>query len=273
MTLARPVRQTEAQRHLAALDRLERIIAAFASMVSHQTRTSLVGIQGLSELIRDGELSLDEVRDFATDIFNEAQRIDQMIGEMFDLNRLETGQSSFRMAQVDLNRLVEEAAAIAPERTPNVGVVLEACAAPAIVLGDRDRLRQAVQRVVAFVAHAAQPGSIVAVTTVPVEDRVVVTIRSSSSRIVEFEDWLYGRYERYEQRPSAIFGAGLGLAIARSIVELHGGDIRAVLGADGGAEFQLTLPVPAASAEAPAPGPAPTPAPSPPPRRPRPSTR
>lgn len=237
-------RHAQAQQHLAALERLERIITAFASMVSHQTRTSLVGIQGLSELIRDGDLSPGEVQACATDIFNEALKIDEMIGEMFDLNRLETGQSLFRNARVDMNRVVEEAAALASERTHNLGLVLETCAAPAMVVGDRDRLRQAVQKILAFVTRAAKPGSVVTVTTMPQEDGVGVSIRSSSSRVVEFEDWLYGRYERYEQRPSAIFGAGLGLAIARAIIELHGGEINAVSGSEGGAEFRLMLPNP-----------------------------
>ena len=252
MSAARPPRRTQAQQHLAALERLERIIAAFASMVSHQTRTSLVGIQGLSELIRDGDLSPGEVRACAGDIFNEALKMDEMIGEMFDLNRLETGQSLFRSARVDMNRVVEEAAAMASERTHNLGLVLETCTAPAMVLGDRDRLRQAVQKVLAFVARAAQPGSVVTVTTVRLEHGVGVGVRSSSSKIVEFEDWLYGRYERYEQRPSAIFGAGLGLAIARSIIELHGGEISAVSSSEGGAEFRLTLPPAPAPTEAPA---------------------
>jgi len=48
--------------HLAALERLNRIITAFASMVSHETRSALVGVQGLSELIRDGGLTPEEVR-------------------------------------------------------------------------------------------------------------------------------------------------------------------------------------------------------------------
>ena len=68
--------------HLAALERLNRIITAFASMVSHETRSALIGVQGLSELIRDGGLTPDEVRECANDIFIEAQRMDGLIGEM-----------------------------------------------------------------------------------------------------------------------------------------------------------------------------------------------
>jgi signal transduction histidine kinase len=244
-------RTADAQRHLAALERLERIIAAFASMVSHQTRTALVGIQGLSELIRDGDLSDAEVREYAGDIFGEALKIDAMIGEMFDLNRLETRQSAFRKARVDLNQVVEEAAA-------KLGLRVATDGQRTIVIGDPDRLRQALQRVLNFVHRAALPGSQIGVSMARQGDQVTVTIVSTESRSAEFEDWLYGRYERYEQRPSAILGAGVGLAVARAIVELHGGAIEADRAGECGAEFRLRLPVPAASAVAPGRAPAPT---------------
>jgi signal transduction histidine kinase len=244
-------RTAAAQRHLAALERLERIIAAFASMVSHQTRTALVGIQGLSELIRDGDLTDAEVRAYASDIFGEALRIDAMIGEMFDLNRLETRQATFRKARVNLTRIVEEAAA-------KLGIPVETGADRTVVVGDPDRLRQALQRVLTFVQRAALPGSEIGVAVAREGDEVTVTIVSTASRSAEFEDWLYGRYERYEQRPSAILGAGVGLAVARAIVELHGGTIEAHRAGEGGAEFRLRLPVPAASVVAPARAPEPT---------------
>jgi K+-sensing histidine kinase KdpD len=232
-------RTAEALRHLAALERLERIIAAFASMVSHQTRTALVGIQGLSELIRDGDLSDAEVREYANDIFGEALKVDAMIGEMFDLNRLETRQATFRKARVNLNRIVEEA-------TAKMGVRVETGAEQTIIVGDPDRLRQALQRVLTFVQRAAMPGNQIGVAMARQGDQVTVTIVSTESRSAEFEDWLYGRYERYEQRPSAILGAGVGLAVARAIVELHGGAIEADRAGECGAEFRLRLPVPAA---------------------------
>jgi signal transduction histidine kinase len=245
-------RSAEAQRHLAALERLERIIAAFASMVSHQTRTALVGIQGLSELIRDGDLSDAEVRAYASDIFGEALKIDAMIGEMFDLNRLETHQATFRKARVNLNRVVEEA-------TARLGIRVETSAEQTIVVvGDPDRLRQALLRLLTFVQRAALAGSEIGVTMSRLSDEVTVTIVSTESRSAEFEDWLYGRYERYEQRPSAILGAGVGLAVARAIVELHGGTIEAHRAGESGAEFRLRLPVPAASVVAPARAPEPT---------------
>jgi signal transduction histidine kinase len=69
-----------------------------------------------------------------------------------------------------------------------------------------------------------------------------MTIQSSSLKLVEFDDWLYGRYERYEERPSAVMGAGLGLAVARTIIELHGGRIGVNNTSQGGTEFQISLP-------------------------------
>ncbi len=85
--------RSEALSHLAALDHLNRMIAGFAAMVGHETRSSLVGIQGWSELIRDGGLSDEEIRRCATDIFDGAQRIEKLIGQMFDLNQLEPSTS------------------------------------------------------------------------------------------------------------------------------------------------------------------------------------
>lgn len=241
---------SEAQRHLAALERLDRIIAAFASMMSHQTRTALVGIQGLSELIRDGDLSDAEVRVCAADIFNEALKIDAMIGEMFDLNRLETRQSPLRRTRVDLVEVVAEAAA-------RLGVEVETEVDSTIVFGDRDRLKQAMQRVLAFVRRAALPKSRLSVAVACHGSVATVSIASTLSRSDDFDDWLHGRYERYEEKPSAILGAGVGLAVARAIIELHGGSIEALSAGESGAEFRLTLPAPAASAEAQAHAPAP----------------
>ena len=67
-------------------------------------------------------------------------------------------------------------------------------------------------------------------------------IGSNTLKIAEFDDWLYGRYDRYEQRPSAIVGARLDLAIARAIIEMHSGRIDVTTTPREGSEFRLVIP-------------------------------
>jgi len=228
--------------HLAALERLNRIITAFASMVSHETRSALVGVQGLSELIRDGGLTPEEVRECANDIFIEAQRMDGLIGEMFDLHRIESNQAPFRKAVVDLSGVVQDATDRARERNPGLTIELTVTPATLIVSGDPDRLKQAVEYVIGFCTRTARAGGRIWVAATAEGGNVSLTIGSNSLSAVNFDDWLYGRYERYEQRPSSVIGAGLGLAIARAIVELHGGQILAAEKGQQTSEFQIAVP-------------------------------
>ena len=228
--------------HLAALERLNTIITAFASMVSHETRTALVGIQGMSELIRDGDLDQDEIRGYAADIFSEAEKINALIGEMFDLNRLETGQITFRKANVDVNQIAGEVVDQFRNKAARHSIEFDAQADRPMVIGDPDRLRQAIQNVLSFCVRAAKVESHIAVATANEPGFLRLGISSSTLKLVDFDDWLYGRYERYEQRPSAIIGAGLGLAVARAIVELHAGRVGVESKPRSGSEFVLTLP-------------------------------
>jgi signal transduction histidine kinase len=228
--------------HLAALERLNKIINGFASMVSHETRSALVGIQGLSELIRDGGLSEDEVHACADDIFTEAQKINGLIGQMFDLGQLENGRPEFRKVHVDVNDLVTEVVNHSGAKGKRVSIEVELDSRRPAVSGDPDRLHQAVDDVFDFALRTAKAASRITVATRSEPGLAHVGIRSSSLALFEFNDWLYGHYERYEQRPSAIIGAGLGLAIARAILELHGGRIGVESAAQTGTEFTLTLP-------------------------------
>ena len=243
--------RSEALSHLAALDHLSRMIAGFAAMVGHETRSSLVGIQGWSELIRDGGLSDEEIRRCATDIFDGAQRIEKLIGQMFDLNQLETRQVALRKRKVDLNAIATEAVAkhLAPRQpAPPIALQLDPAIPP--VVGDPDRLAQAVDNFVAFARRKLTAASRVSITTELLGRRIRLGVRSDSMHAPSFDDWLFGRYERYEKRPSSIMGAGLGLAIARVIVELHDGRVSVERFPDDSAELNLFIPIePAGSGE------------------------
>ncbi|HEV2218157.1 MAG TPA: HAMP domain-containing sensor histidine kinase [Candidatus Dormibacteraeota bacterium] len=233
----------EAVAHLASLEHLNRMIAGFASMVSHETRSALVGIQGWSELIRDGGLSDEEIRRAASDIFDGAQRIDRMIGQMFDLNRLETRQVALPRRKIDLNAIANDVVANQLVRQPVPPIALQLDPAIPPIAGDPDRLAQALDNFVTFARAKATAKSKVSITSELVDRRIRMGVRSDSMRAPSFDDWLFGRYERYEKRPSSIMGAGLGLAISRVIVELHDGRVSIERYPDGSAELNLFLPV------------------------------
>jgi len=219
------------------------MIAGFASMVSHETRSALVGIQGWSELIRDGGLSDEEIRSCAPDIFEGALRIEKMIGQMLDLNHLETRQVALRKRRVDLTAIATGVVAQHLTRQPVPPITLQLDPAIPTVVGDPDRLAQAIDNFVSFARRKATAASRVTVTTEVLNRRIRLGVRSDAMHAQTFDDWLFGRYERYEKRPSSIMGAGLGLAIARVIVELHDGRVSIERYPDDSAELNLFIPI------------------------------
>src|SRR5690348_9179943 len=98
-----------AAENLASLERLSKLKSEFMSMVSHEFRTALTGIQGYSELMTIDEVSPEEVKEFSTDINRDALRLNRMITEMLDLDRIESGRITLNLAPFDLNQILSEA--------------------------------------------------------------------------------------------------------------------------------------------------------------------
>jgi PAS domain S-box-containing protein len=95
--------------HLAGIERLNQLKSEFITLVSHEFRTGLVGIQGFSEMIRDSELPIAEVRGYAGEINKDAQRLNRMITDMLELDRIEAGRLVLRMEPVKINVVLHDA--------------------------------------------------------------------------------------------------------------------------------------------------------------------
>lgn len=94
------------------------------------------------------------------------------------------------------------------------------------VVGDPERLSQVIENLIRFAARCSIKGGRLDVCSAQRETAVAVFIRYvGNGQSIDFDNWLYGRYEPYENNPSIITGVGLGLAIARVIVERHAGEI------------------------------------------------
>jgi PAS domain S-box-containing protein len=237
------VAEAAAHANLAELEKLNHMKTEFTSMVSHEFRTALTGIQGMSELINGGQMKLAEVHEYSGYIFQEAERVNRLITDMLDLDRLEAGKMKLEMSPIDLNAIVEGVAVrssvvslkhrISTELEPNVPMVL----------GDSDRLVQVVTNLVSNAIKYSPVGGEVLISTHSVNGAVEVSIRDHGVGIpADFVDRLFGRFERYEKSPSKVIGTGLGLAIARQIIEMHGGKIWVESAVGSGSVFHFTIP-------------------------------
>jgi PAS domain S-box-containing protein len=237
------VAEAAAHANLAELEKLNHMKTEFTSMVSHEFRTALTGIQGMSELINGGQMKLAEVHEYSGYIFQEAERVNRLITDMLDLDRLEAGKMKLETSPIDLNAIVEGVAVrssvvslkhrISTELEPNVPMVL----------GDSDRLVQVVTNLVSNAIKYSPVGGEVLISTHSVNGAVEVSIRDHGVGIpADFVDRLFGRFERYEKSPSKVIGTGLGLAIARQIIEMHGGKIWVESAVGSGSVFHFTIP-------------------------------
>ena len=228
----------------ATLEKLDRTKTEFLSIVSHEFRTALTGIQGFSELIRDGGLEPDEVRAYGGYIFNDADRVNRLIGDMLDLDRMESGRMSIRTADVDINEVLSDAIARAGS-SPTVEFKADLDPRLPIVIGDRDRLIQVVSNLVNNAVKYSPDGGTVTLSSRSEGGFALVSISDTGVGIPPDEiGHVFERFRRVRSGAAqAIPGTGLGLTIVKQIVEMHGGKIWVESAVGHGSAFHFTVPL------------------------------
>ena len=230
----------------ATLEKLDRTKTEFLSIVSHEFRTALTGIQGFSELIRDGGLEPDEVRAYGGYIFNDADRVNRLIGDMLDLDRMESGRMSIRLTDVDINEVVSDVMARAASSS-TVVVEFKADLDPRlpIVSGDRDRLVQVMSNLVNNAVKYSPDGGLVTLSTSAEGGFALVSVTDTGLGIPPDEiGHVFERFRRVRSGAAqSIPGTGLGLTIVKQIVEMHGGKIWVESAVGHGSAFHFTIPL------------------------------
>ncbi len=231
--------------NLASLERLNQLKSEFVSMVSHEFRTALVGIQGFSEILMTERNSPEDVTSLATDIFGDSQRLNRMINEMLDLDRMEAGKIRIQPKPVALNLLVSAAVDRARASSNNHDVRIELDDALPIINADPDRLIQVISNLLTNAVKYSPEGGEVTVGTHAENGQVNVAVRDQGVGIApENMGKVFARYERFEStKTNTVIGTGLGLAICKQIIELHGGRIWVESKLGEGSTFQFTVPV------------------------------
>jgi PAS domain S-box-containing protein len=230
---------------IAELDRISKAKSYFVSLVGHEFRTALTGIQGFSELLADQDFERDEVKEFAREIHTESLRLTRMISEMLDLERMESGHMQLNYGEVDLNRVIAEAADRFQATTQQHWMLLDLDPRLPHIAGDADKLTQVVSNLVSNAIKYAPKGGDVLIVSAPDGDDVRVSITDHGLGLPpEALDSIFERYARHQSKDrESITGTGLGLPVVRQIVEMHGGRVWAESEEGKGSTFTFTVPI------------------------------
>jgi signal transduction histidine kinase len=242
------IRAYEAERTTAEeLRRLSALRADFVSLVSHELRSPMASVIGSAQTLqmRWRELTPEQRESFLALISHETSRLAALIGDVLDTSRIESGTFSYSFVDVDLAELVRDSAAAAErgqDEVPVRAVVREPLPS---IRGDRDRLRQVLINLIDNAVKYSGPGDEVRVEAQNANGRVVIEVRDRGPGIPpEHQKVIFEKFGRVQTGQTAKPGTGLGLFIARSIAEAHGGslDVRSHP-EQRGATFRLSLPV------------------------------
>ncbi|MBV9998224.1 MAG: CHASE3 domain-containing protein [Verrucomicrobia bacterium] len=238
---------TERAAHSEAA-RANRLKDEFLGIVSHELRTPLSAILNWATLLRDGVEKERELQEGLETIARNAQAQARLVDDLLDVGRIASGKIRLQIEAVDLREVVE---AVAESLRPAVqakGIRVKTLwgTGPLKVLGDADRLRQVVWNLASNAMKFTPRGGTIRLRLAPVDSWVELGIEDTGQGIKQ--EFLPRIFERFSQQDGSSTrqnsGLGLGLAITRHLVELHGGTIKAESpGENQGATFRVRFPM------------------------------
>jgi signal transduction histidine kinase len=246
-TAVQNIRSYEAERQTVdELRRLSALRADFVSLVSHELRSPMAAVIGSARTLQQRwrQLGPDQRESFLALIADETSRLAALVADVLDTSRIEAGTFSFAFQPVDVGQLVEESVAHAGLSQDEVQVRSDVAKSLPPVRGDRERLRQVLANLIDNAVKYSRAGDSVEVFARADDGRVEVTVSDSGPGIPsEQQKLIFEKFGRAQVTGAVKPGTGLGLFIARSIAEAHGGslDVRSAPGR--GAAFTLALPI------------------------------
>jgi len=231
---------------LTELKGLQTMRRELVGNISHEFRTPLAGIKVMVETLQGGAIDdQTAASDFLSRIEAEVDRLAQLVAELTELSRIETGRVELELEPMNLNLLVEEVITQLKPQAERQGLSLknELAADLPLVQAHKERIRQVIVNLMHNAIKFNRPGGSVSAATKRFEDTVVIEISDTGTGIAD--DDLPRIFERFykAERSRAGQGTGMGLAIVKHIVEAHGGEIRAQSEEGKGSTFSFSLPI------------------------------
>jgi PAS domain S-box-containing protein len=238
----------EAEEARAQAEGASRLKDEFLATVSHELRTPLTAILGWAHMLRSGQVSDDSTLQALETIERNARAQAQLIDDLLDVSRIITGKLRIDARPVDPNSFIEAAVEAVRPAAAAKGVRVQRIMDTGVVsvVGDPVRLQQVVWNLLSNAIKFTPKGGRVQITLERVNSHVEIAVSDTGTGIApEFLPHVFDRFRQADQRTTRQHGGmGLGLAIVRHLVELHGGTVKAESPGEGqGASFTVLLPV------------------------------
>jgi len=220
--------------------------ASFTAMLVHDLRSPLTLLSAYVQLFEAQPEGLSpQHRRYVAAMGEACTRMIGLVSEILDIERAEAGKLELRRTPVDLARLVGEAVerfeAVATQQAIDLALAVDG--QPPLVHGDAGRLEQVVMNLLTNALKFTPPGGTVQVTVAPAPGGVEVAVRDTGPGIAAEEmSLLFEKFSQTSATRGTRPGSGLGLVIARHLVEAHGGRIWAESELGGGSRFAFRLP-------------------------------
>jgi signal transduction histidine kinase len=239
---------------LAELDEKSRELEAasrhkseFLANMSHELRTPLNAILGFSQVLRErlfGEVN-EKQEEYLDDILTSANHLLALINDVLDLSKVEAGQIELAVAPFSLTEALERGVVMVRERALQDGVQVALAAGPGAdrVTGDERRISQVIFNLLSNAVKFTPAGGVVDVQATRVDGEVRVSVADTGPGIAaEDHERIFEEFQQTEAGVDQREGTGLGLALSKRLVELHGGRIWVDSEPGKGSTFVFTLP-------------------------------
>jgi len=221
----------------------------FLADMSHELRTPLNAISGFSQVLRKqllGEIN-EKQAEYLDDILASSRHLLSLIDDVLDLAKVEAGQIELEVMPFSLREALDRGVVIVRERATRDDVRVSVSSDPGVdtVMGDERRIRQVVFNLLSNAVKFAPAGSTVDVAAARVDGVVRVSVSDSGPGIApEDQKRIFEEFQQAAAGREQHEGTGLGLALSRRLVELHGGHIWVDSEVGKGSTFAFTLPMP-----------------------------
>jgi PAS domain S-box-containing protein len=232
----------------ASAEESNRLKDEFLATVSHELRTPLTAILGWSRMLQDGALDTEVAARAIETIKRNAKMQAQIIDDILDVSRIITGKLSLDLQPIELGPVLESAVSVVRPTAEAKGIAIEVVFAPepAAVSGDANRLQQVFWNLLSNAIKFTPQGGSVIVRLRQASSKVEVEVADTGQGIAPaFLPFVFDRFRQADSTSTRQHGGlGLGLAIARHLIEIHGGHIDATsAGENQGATFTVRLPL------------------------------